>query len=1335
MLFASLVLLGVGALAYSNGRAALETATTADLLSTAIEKEAALNAWIEDQQRDITALANSPDLRDDVAALLAARPGSNEAQEAYNRVLRGFQIWTGPDRQYLALLVIKPDTGQVLAATNPAEKGQFFTDRLFFINGRRGPYVQNVYYSPILQAPAMTAVAPLRSADGRLLAVLAGHLNLEELNAIVNRRTGLHQTDDALVVNAAGIFVTQPRFLPDPVVLRQAADTLPIRRCLTRTSGVVSAGDYRGVPVIAVYRWLADREMCLIIKLEQAEAFAPIRAFGRTILVAGGLLLAGAVLLALALARTITRPVLALQAGAVRLRQGDRTVRLPETSTDELGHLAREFNTLAATLAEQEAHLHRHNEELEQTVQERTATLQASEAKFRNALDAMLEGCQIIDFDWRYLYLNEVADKHNRRPKETLLGQKYMDMWPGIEATEVFAVIRWCMEAREPQFMENKFTFPDGSEGYFELKIYPVPEGIVILSIDITERKRAETALRESEARVRLKLDSILAPEGDIGHLELADIIDAPQIQSLMDDFYTLAHIPMSIMDLKGNLLVGVGWQRICMRFHRVHHETCAFCLKSDTQLTTGIPSGEFKLYKCKNNMWDMATPILLGGQHVGNLFSGQFFFDDEQVDEELFRAQARQYGFDEAEYLTALEQAPRLSREAVDRGITFFMKLAHMLSLLSYSNIKLARSLAERDALMESLRESEERYRSLFQNNQSVMLLIDPETGAIVNANPAACVFYGYSREEITRLKITDINQLTYEQVFAEMERAKNEQRRQFFFRHRLASGEMREVEVYSGPIEFTGKRLLYSIVHDITERKRAEAALKAALAKAEEGQRTLAALMEYVPEGITIANAPEVTIRHVSRYGQDLLGGVHQDLTAGQVAEQWTIYEANGTTLLPEADLPLVRAICQGETVRDKELVQVNAQGRALTLLCNAAPIRDQSGQIVAGIVAWRDITERKRAEEALRESERRYRTIGETIPYGVWLTDATGYCTYVSDSFLDLVGMTMEQVQQFGWLHLLPPEDVRPTQEHWLQCVETGAHFEREHRFRTRDGNYRHVLAIGRPVRDERGQITCWVGLNLDITERKRAEAEIRQLNESLENRVRERTVQLEAANKELEAFAYSVSHDLRAPLRGIDGFSQALLEDCAPQLNDRGQHYLRRVRAASQRMGQLIDDLLTLSRLTRSEMRRETVNLSELAQAIAAELRQTEPDRQVEFLIAPGVAAEADARLIRVALENLFGNAWKFTAKHPSARIEFGLLQHNGRPAYFVRDDGAGFDMTYADKLFGAFQRLHTPAEFSGNGIGLATVQRVIHRHGGQVWVEGQVEHGATFYFTL
>jgi light-regulated signal transduction histidine kinase (bacteriophytochrome) len=295
---------------------------------------------------------------------------------------------------------------------------------------------------------------------------------------------------------------------------------------------------------------------------------------------------------------------------------------------------------------------------------------------------------------------------------------------------------------------------------------------------------------------------------------------------------------------------------------------------------------------------------------------------------------------------------------------------------------------------------------------------------------------------------------------------------------------------------------------------------------------------------------------------------------------------------------------------------------------------------------------------------------------------------------------------------------------------ECIE---HYETVRR--RKDGRIINVSLTVSPIYDSSGKVIGASTIARDFTERKRAEEELKTYREHLEDLVKERTVELEAANKELQTFSYSVSHDLRAPLRTIDGFGQALLEDYDNKLDAQGKDYLTRIRTATRHMAELIEDMLRLSRITRAEINIAEINLTEIAQSVIDELRKSEPQRNINIIIAEGLKDKADARLIRIALENLLGNAWKFTSKQPDALIEFGSTKEGKKTVYFIRDNGAGFNMSYVDKLFIPFQRLHTENEYPGTGIGLATVRRIIFRHGGTVWAEAQVGKGATFYFNI
>jgi PAS domain S-box-containing protein len=377
-------------------------------------------------------------------------------------------------------------------------------------------------------------------------------------------------------------------------------------------------------------------------------------------------------------------------------------------------------------------------------------------------------------------------------------------------------------------------------------------------------------------------------------------------------------------------------------------------------------------------------------------------------------------------------------------------------------------------------------------------------------------------------------------------------------------------------------------------------------------------------------------------------------------------------------------------------------------------------------ARLVVATDVTEQKRAQNSSKEREEQFRLIVSNIKdYAIIVLDPGGRVISWNGGAQRIKGYQADEILGQHFSLFYPPEAIaigKPTTE--LKVAKEEGRFEDDGWRVRKDGTRFWANVVVTPLDDDAGRLRGFVKITRDVTEKRKAEQEIVM-----------RSMELEAANKELESFSYSVSHDLRAPLRGIEGFSQALEEDYQHQLDQTAKDYLRRIRAATHRMGELIDDLLNLSRVTRAEMYREQVDLSRLASEILQEFTAHEPARRISLQVSPGLKAEGDVRLIRVALQNIIGNAWKFTSKLAEPQIEISETHLNGDHVYFVRDNGVGFDQAYASRLFGAFQRLHTVSEFPGTGIGLATVQRIIHRHGGRVWAEGIVDRGATVYFTL
>jgi PAS domain S-box-containing protein len=462
----------------------------------------------------------------------------------------------------------------------------------------------------------------------------------------------------------------------------------------------------------------------------------------------------------------------------------------------------------------------------------------------------------------------------------------------------------------------------------------------------------------------------------------------------------------------------------------------------------------------------------------------------------------------------------------------------------------------------------------------------------------------------------------------------------------------------------------------------------------------------------------------------------------TAAMIQDQRALVDARtvgarrlGWGLLAVAGLGAVMGVAGGAATVVLFTVGVSSRVRLLTTavdrLVRGEPLPPPpTGQDEIGALgqqlhqAAMLLTEREQEAQEAHETIDRFFTLSPDL---FCIADFHGYFRRFNGAWHETLGWTDDALKAQPILAFVHPDDRAAAERELGALTQGGATMKYEVRFRCADDTYRWLQWNATSVAQE----ARLYGAARDITDAKLAEAAHHALTQELE----QRNAQMAAVNHELEAFSYSVSHDLRAPLRSIDGFSQVLLEDYADRVDEEGQDALRRVRKAATAMAELIDALLALSRLSRVELRAEAVDLSALATTIAEGLRTSSPNRQVEFVIQPGMIIEADPSLMQALLDNLLANAWKYSQPRALTRIEVGCAEADTETVYFVRDNGVGFDMAYADKLFGAFQRLHRQSEFAGTGVGLATVQRIVNRHGGRVWAEGIVDQGATFSFAL
>ncbi len=841
--------------------------------------------------------------------------------------------------------------------------------------------------------------------------------------------------------------------------------------------------------------------------------------------------------------------------------------------------------------------------------------LQESEQRFTSFMRNLPAAAWMKDMQGRYVYANTETERIFSTPLAALLGKTDRDLFPPETARQFGE--NDCRVLSEGTTLQTTEVLrqPDGIEHYSIVNKFPVLGSggqaayVAGVAFDITDRVRAEEALRESEEKFSRFFDT--APVG----ITISTLADGRFVE----------------INKEGERLSGFRRDEVI-----------------------GRSAMEFYIWKDPAERARMIEDVLKEGA----------VHDREMT----FRTK-------EGNVLHGL-----FSAVVIDIG-----EKKHLLSIVS--------DITERKRIEAEL----EHFASFPRLNPIPIMELDSD-GKVIFCNRAAENIFG-------KTCFDSSNPLIPKDLPDMLHDLRQNKPRQFT-RTVEMDGRFFDELVHLVP-EFDVVRI-YAI--DVTERRRLE-----------EERGRLAAIVESSDDAI-IAKTLDGIIVDWNTGAEKLYGYTASEIKGRHIS-----------ALVP-ADLvdevtQFLEEIGRGKTVKHIETIRVTKDGRLIPVLLTVSPIKDASGRIIGASTITYDITDRKQAEKALKESEMRFRALVTASSEAIYRMspDWSEMRQLFSKEFL-----TSTEGSSRTWLEkYIHPDDQPHVNAAIQEAIRTKSIFELEHRVQKADGSLGWTFSRAVPLMDANGEIVEWFGAASDITERKRADEEIERLNTDLTARA----VELEEVNRELEAFNYTVAHDLRKPLTTTNGYCQAIRELCGDKLDAQCAGYLREAYEGTLRMNRLIEALLNFSRVTRIELRRETVDLSRMAREVADELRAADPGRRVTFRIVDGIAVDGDANLLRVALDNLLGNAWKYTGAHEEAIIEFGTAEVDGRPACFVRDNGPGFDMADAEKLFLPFQRLPSAEEFKGFGIGLATVERIVRRHGGRIWAEGEPGKGATFWFSL
>ncbi|MBW4462185.1 MAG: PAS domain-containing protein [Nodosilinea sp. WJT8-NPBG4] len=1001
-----------------------------------------------------------------------------------------------------------------------------------------------------------------------------------------------------------------------------------------------------------------------------------------------------------------------------------------------------------------------------------TAQRDATAARDRLArvFDRINDGIIAFDRDSRCVYLNPSGEQILRRSALQILGNHVWDEFPEAVETPIYEVYHRVIEQQQPEFLE--YYFPP-LDTWFEMRLYPDSNGTTVYFTDINDRKAAAFSRQKTEqlrhelTLVELILESILAGYWDIDFVantvymspslkrmfgyadhELSDAINTWQTLILPED------LPPTLNSFNQHIQ-SHGEVPYYNEVRYRHKDGSIVWMLCAGQVIAWDDAGHpLQMVGCHVDITHLKQTEaqlrknqvhLQEAQRIGNLGSWEFEMTTDRItwSEQVYRIFGLEVGtkppsFEALQSFFYPDDQTRHHQTVVATLTTHQpydneFRIVRADGSQGYIHVKgeaLVDDAGQLTHLTGTVQDiSDRKQHNADMQNLSLRLSLALESAGIgtwervlstdeVTWDQCLVDLYGFARLG---------QQTTYQdwraQVYADdiewveaANQALIDNNSPYDVEFRVWRGDgslgwirssaLAQRDAYGRPVSIVG------INYDITDQRQAAVELEDLSAR-------LTLALESGSFGCwdwnVVTNAINWDQRLIELYDfdegrpttyQDWRNRVHSDdLQSAEAALQ--------TALETGAPYDGEFRICR----RDGELRWIKA---------SALVYRTPEGQPLSMVGINYDITEKKRAETQLQELSLRLSLALESSKLGSWelnlMTEQVNWDQrmYAMYSLAPREpGLTLQD-----WRHRIYGEDRDSIDAHFARILEGNSPPTLEFRIDRGNGELRWIRATAVTQHDPDGRPVRMIGTNADITEAKQAEQHLLRT-----------TAQLEASNRELEAFAYSVSHDLRAPLRAIDGFSRALVEDYGEQFGDEGRDYFNRIRHNVGRMGQLIDDLLRLSRVSRQAMTYVSVNLSALVKEQIDELQRVDGDRTVTITIAPALIAAADPTLMRVAIANLVQNAWKFTAHQPGARIEFGLEKQRGEPVYYLRDNGAGFDMAYADKLFGVFQRLHNTDEFPGTGIGLATVQRAIHRQGGRVWAESAVEQGATFYFTL